>query len=154
MVSHYGACWQQGESNGEIVWSFADFSYNPTDRSGCCKVSQSPGISNAPYDGYRKAGWVPPAPPGGCVLATVWSKFASHAIVAVANFCGAAVDVALAVDWAALGLDAATAAASLPSIDGVQVARALPSPSGPFTLDTDGGVLMLIAAPAFESQSP
>jgi hypothetical protein len=83
------------------------------------------------------------------VLATTWSSFGSHAVVAVATWCPAEVNATLAVDWAALGLDAATATVTLPAIAGVQDAATLPSAEGPFAIAPNGGLLMLIAARGF-----
>ena len=126
----------------------AGFSYGPAVGDGCCKAEVREFEADSNYDGYVKNGWVPPGE-GPCVLATVWSAYSSHAIVSVANFCGSAVNATLTVDWAELGLDQATAVASLPNIDGVQAARALPGPAGPFPLGVDGGLYMLIASPQF-----
>ena len=65
----------------------------------------------------------------------------------VATFGAQAVNVSLTVNLTALGLDS-TAVASLPAIPGVQAGAALPNgPAGPFELQPDSGLLMLIAAP-------
>lgn len=121
----------------------AGFSFAPASGLGCCKADQRGLTHNADYDGYDKVG--PPAP---CpVLATTWSSFGSHAVVAVASFCGRAANVTLAVDWDALGLDAATARASLPAIDGVQAPATLARAEGPFAVGVDGGFVMLLQAP-------
>ena len=83
--------------------------------------------------------------------ATTWSKYGSHAVVAVATWCASPTNVSLVVDWTALGLDEATAVASLPAITGVQTAvPKLPNgAAGPFTIPPDGGLLMLITKPDF-----
>ena len=87
-----------------------------------------------------------PADAATTPLASVWSKFASHAIVAVASWCPSAVNITLAVDWAALGMDPSTARTELPNIPGVQVGRQLPGPEGPFEVPSEGGLLMHIIA--------
>ncbi len=128
----------------------AGFSFAPTGGIGCCKVDQQGLTGNPAYDGYAKVGWRPqPVNGGACVLATAWSRWGSHAVVALANWCGAPVNVTLAVDYDALGLDAATAVASLPQIDGVQTASVLPpgGAAGPFAFGVDGGAVLLLAAP-------
>jgi hypothetical protein len=98
------------------------------------------------YDGYRKQ-----LGPCTSVYASTWSKFGSHAVVAVATWCPDPVNVSLAVDWAALGLDSSTANATLPAISGVQAGQALPTggAQGPFVLKPNEGLLMLIHAPTF-----
>jgi hypothetical protein len=130
----------------------AGFSYAPKSGQGCCKANLA-GLSHDPsYDGYTKNGWAPPPPPYACILASVWSAYESHAIIFVANWCGATTNVTLSLDWDALGLDAATAVATLPAIDGVQEPEALASAAGPFALPADGGLAMLVAAPAFRAR--
>ena len=125
----------------------AGFSFAPASGAGCCKSEVTDRIDDPNYSGYRKVGWVPPVP-ANCVLATTWSSYTSHSIIVVANFCGTAVNATLALAWEELGLDAATAVASLPNIDGVQAQTPLPAgPRGPFELGVDGGLLMLVAAP-------
>lgn len=125
----------------------AGFSYAPAGGLGCCKIDQNGLTRNKDYDGYTKNGWAPPTPDGGaCVLATVWSKFASHAVVVLANFCGASANVTLSVDWPALGLDAASVNATLPGIDGVQGFEQLESAAGPFAFGADGGIVMTLVA--------
>jgi hypothetical protein len=84
------------------------------------------------------------------MLATVFSAYSKHAIVFVANFCGSARNVTLSVDWDALGLNEASALVSLPSIEGVQPARTLPSATGPFELGGDDGLAMLITSPGWQ----
>jgi hypothetical protein len=129
----------------------AGFSYAPQSGLGCCKANLAGLSHDSSYDGYTKNGWAPPPPPYACALASVWSAFGSHAIVFVGNWCGAATNVSLSLDWAALGLDAATAVPTLPAIDGVQAFEALASAAGPFVLPADGGIAMLVAAPAFRA---
>ena len=128
----------------------AGFSYGPAVGDGCCKAEVRNFENDANYDGYVKNGWVPPGE-GPCVLATAWSAFGSHTVIAVANFCGTAVNATLSVSWAELGLDASTAVTTLPNIDGVQAEQSLPGPAGPFALNVNGGLFMLVAAPAFSA---
>ena len=129
----------------------AGFSYGPAAHTGCCKAEVREFTADGNYDGYRKQGWVPPGE-GPCVLATTWSAYASHTVIVLANFCGAPVNATLAVQWAEIGLDAATAVSSLPGIEGVQTAAALAGPEGPFALGTDGGIYLLISAHGVERQ--
>ena len=128
------------------------FDHGAQQGDGCCKAEVNEKTTNPSFDGFRKPGWAPPS--AGCnsstsVLATTWSSFGSHAVVAVATWCPAEVNATLAVDWAALGLDAATATVTLPAIAGVQDAATLPSAEGPFAIAPNGGLLMLIAARGF-----
>jgi len=60
------------------------------------------------------------------VLASTYTAYRSHAIIAVASWCPQATAATLALDWAALGLDPATAAVTAPAIADVQAA------GGPF----------------------
>jgi hypothetical protein len=124
----------------------AGFSYNPVVQEGCCKIDQEGSTSNPAYDGYTKNGWYPPRPPFACVLATVWSKFASHSIVAVANWCGGPTNVTLDIDYDALGLSPTSTNATLPAIDGVQAFQQLSSGAGPFELGADGGLFLHLVA--------
>ena len=106
---------------------------------------------NRAYNGYSKNGWAPPRPNGeSCALATVWAAHGSHAVVAVANYCGASVSVDITLNWDELGLDAGTAVATLPGVAGVQDAQALPNGNGgggwQFLLGTDGGLFIFISA--------
>ena len=120
-------------------------SFNAATGQGCCKASLDGPFTLKGEEGLVKSGG-PPPPPCARVLASAWSRFGSHAVLAVASWCSAAQNVTLAVDWDALGLDAATAKASLPDIPGVQAGRALAGPQGPFEVGPDGGLLMLLQA--------
>ena len=122
------------------------FSFNPSQSSGCCKRNLDGPFSLAGEQGFVKQGGPPPPPCAALPLASVWSKYGSHAIVAVASWCPSAVNITLALDWAALGLDPSTARAELPDIAGVQVGRALPGAEGPFEVKNEGGLLMHISA--------
>ena len=148
-------CWETSHPVGDVQAKCCGdplckgFSYHPANGQGCCKATLDGPFSLAGIQGFVKQGG-PPPPPCSQVHATTWSKYGSHAVVAVAAWCPGSVNVTLAVDWDALGLSAGTAVASLPDIPGVQEGAALPGgPSGPFQLPVDGGLLMLIAAPGF-----
>ena len=91
-------------------------------------------------------GHPPPPPPCASTLTTVWSKFASHAIVAVAHWCTYSANITLAVDWAALGLTEGSSVVSLPDIAGVQAGQASVQIEGPWALPVNGGLLLYISA--------
>lgn len=134
----------------DVACAGFSFSHAALNGDGCCKAEVYEKSMEPNYDGYRKPGWTPPTSfCNASVLATTWSSFGSHAVVAVATWCPSAVNVTLAVDWAALGLDAATASVTLPAIEGVQEAATLPGAGGPFEIPPNGGLLMLLAAPGF-----
>ena len=125
----------------------AGFSFSPGASSGCFKRSNSCLVNAGGVDGYQKPGFVPaPAPGGaGATHATVFSAFASHAIVAVATWCPAGQHATLQIDYEALGLDPARLNVTAPAIAGVQAAASFPSAEGPFAL-TGGGIFLLLQA--------
>ena len=118
-------------------------SFNPSDGTGCCKANQDGPFHLKGEVGYVKSGG-PPPPPCTTVLSTTWSKYASHAVVAVASWCRAPTNVTLSIDWEALGLNPATVVASLPGVAGVQAARQVSDARGPFEVAVDGGLIMLL----------
>jgi hypothetical protein len=122
-------------------------SFEPSGQNGCFKRSNSCLERASGIDGYQKPGFEPaPVPGEDATHATVFSKFASHAIVAVATWCpGGNVSATLAIDYAALGLDPARLTVSAPNIDGVQKAQSFPTAEGPFVL-AGGGIVLLLQA--------
>ena len=122
-------------------------SFEPSVGSGCFKRSNSCLVGASGVDGYQKPGFEPaPAPGEDATHATVFSKFGSHAIVAVATWCpGGNVTATLALDYAALGLDASRLSVTAPAIAGVQKAASFAAAEGPFTL-AGGGIVLLLEA--------
>lgn len=127
----------------------AGFSFSHAVESGigCCKTDQAGGLNQNPaYDGYSRQGWGP-QPEVGCAKATIFSKYASHAIVSVASWCQGTTNVSLSFNWDELGLDPSTAVVTLPNIDGVQKPATLSSASGPFTMTPQDGIVLLLTSP-------
>ena len=124
------------------------FSFNPQNANGCCKANLDGPFRLQGEQGFVKHGGPPPPPPQPCnsTLTTVWSKFGSHAVVAVAHWCTSSTNVTLAVDWAALGLTEGNSVVSLPDIAGVQAGQASVQIEGPWELPVNGGLLMYISA--------
>jgi hypothetical protein len=153
-------CCQLHAANGTCDgFSFARQAAGADGRStGCLKKNLNAGtVGNQGYDGYALPG---PAPGGGgcraapasaldpegarsAVLGTVHSAPGRMAVVVIASWCTAAAEVTLRLDWAALGLDEATAVVDTPAIAGVQRAGAPLSAaklaSTPFALAKSGG---------------
>jgi hypothetical protein len=125
----------------------AGFSFSHAAESGigCCKTDQTDLTSNPLYDGYKRQGWGP-EPEFGCAKSTIFSAYASHAIVIVASWCQGPANVTLTFNWDELGLNPSTSIASLPTIEGVQTPSTLSSANGPFTVTPTGGFVMLIQA--------
>lgn len=67
----------------------------------------------------------------------------------MASWCQQVTNITLNIDWSALGLDKITANVSLPAIDGVQTGEELSNAGGPFSIEPNDGLLMLIAGPTF-----
>ena len=130
---------QRDQASSQAVWRFWDATriHEATALFGWWEVDGTPAV-------------VARTAANASVLATTWSSFGSHAVVAVATWGSAALSATLDVDWQALGLDESTASATLPAIEGVQAAASLPSAAGPFELPPNGGLLLLITAPGFE----
>ncbi|HYN01777.1 MAG TPA: glycoside hydrolase domain-containing protein [Vicinamibacteria bacterium] len=100
-------------------------------------------------EGSRMRGWwVPDTPvrtdrPG--VLATTYVK-AGKALVAVASWEKEPVDVALAIDWRALGLDPSRARLTAPAIEGFQPQASF-APTDHIRIDPGRGWLLVLDAP-------
>jgi glycosyl hydrolase family 123 len=93
-----------------------------------------------------KGWWLPDAPvrtdrPG--VLATTYVK-PGKALVALASWEKEPVDVSLAIDWTALGLDASRARLTAPAIDGFQPAASF-APADRLRVDPGRGWLLVLA---------
>lgn len=82
-------------------------------------------------------------PEDRAVLATVYTDFASTAVVAIASHCSAFTNVTLNPDFAALGFGPDVDAA-VPAIAGVQFARAMSSWSQPLALAPNEGVIVVL----------
>ncbi len=122
----------------------AGFSFDKTDGSGCFKNAKGCFVSSS-TEGYEKPGFVPPT--SGRALATTYSTYGSHAIIAIASWCTHAGAVTLAVDLASLGLDASRLSITAPAIAGVQEASGpYASAEGPFPLTAGGGMLLVLQA--------
>jgi hypothetical protein len=99
-------------------------------------------------EGSRMKGWwVPDAPvrtdrPG--VLATTYVQ-AGRALVAIASWEKEPIDVALTVDWKALGLDPSRARLTAPAIEGFQRAASF-APTGRVPVDPGRGWLLVLDA--------
>ena len=99
-------------------------------------------------EGSRMKGWwVPDTPvrtdrPG--VLATTYVK-PGKALVAVASWEKEPVDVALAIDWKALGLDPSRARLTAPPIEGFQPRRPSPRPTASASIPAAAGCWSLDA---------
>ena len=126
----------------------AGFSFVSAGQNGCFKRSNSCLVGASGVDGYQKPGFVPaPTPGASATHATVFSAFASHAIVAVATWCPAGQHATLDIDYEALGLDPARLNVTAPAIAGVQSAASFPNAEGPFALP-GGGIVLLLQATA------
>lgn len=108
--------------------------------NGCYKFSQTCYESDAAYDGYWKPGFVPPPPPAAPTLATVYTAYGSHAIVAIATWCIAPLNATVHFDWAGLGLNETSVIVTAPAIASVQAA------SGPFEVDASGSITVPLEA--------
>ena len=95
-----------------------------------------------------KGWWVPDAPvrtdrPG--VLATTYLK-PGRALVAVASWEKEPVDVALAIDWKALGVDPSRARLTAPAIEGFQPSASF-APTDRIRVEPGRGWLLVLDAP-------
>ena len=143
-------CWPTGHTLSDFQEACCNdieclgFSFDPSANGGFCKANLDGPFSLKGYQGYIKKGGPPPPPCSTLPLVSVWSQFGHSAVLALASWCPNSVNITLAVDWEALGLTSSTARAELPDIPGVQVGRQLAGPEGPFEVDRDGGLLLLI----------
>jgi hypothetical protein len=81
------------------------------------------------------------------VLTTTYTNFRDRALVVVASWCPVAASVLVRPDWAALGLEAAAARASLPAVAGVQAGVSAVDLSQPLSVAANAGLLLLLALP-------
>jgi hypothetical protein len=99
--------------------------------------------------GSRMKGWWTPDAPvrtdRALVLATAYVK-PGKALVAVASWEKEPVDITLAIDWKALGLDPARARLEAPAIDGFQPAASF-DPTHRVRVEPGRGWLLVLAAP-------
>ena len=114
--------------------------------SGCYKRSKSCYRSSQGDLGYNKPNFVPPPNPDSAVVATTYSAFGRFAVIVIASYCPGVSTTTLGIDWVALGLNASAVNMTAPAIAGVQAAAAFPDPTGPYTLDANGGVILLLQA--------
>ena len=77
------------------------------------------------------------------VLATAYVRKRTGALVALASWAKAPVDVRLAVDWKALGLDPRKAAITAPAIDKFQEAASF-KPGDPIRVEPGKGLLLIL----------
>jgi len=103
------------------------------------------------WDGFGLAAsrmigfWVPASPiktGREDVLATTYIC-EGRTMIALASWAKDAVDVRLAIDWKALGLDPATARVAAPEIAGFQEARTF-DPGGPIPIEAGKGWLLVL----------
>jgi hypothetical protein len=76
------------------------------------------------------------------VLATAYVR-EGRTMIALASWAGEAVDVQLAIDWAALGLDPARVRIAAPGIDGFQEARTFDA-AAPIRVEPGKGWLLVL----------
>lgn len=109
------------------------------------------GMTGARMTGYWVAG-SPVRTGRGDVLATVYRRD-GKALVALASWAEEEADVTLAVDWAALGIDAARARIEAPAIDRFQPARRF-APGEPIPVAPGKGWLLVISQDAGGRERP
>ncbi len=139
---------QRNNPTSSALWAFWD----------ATRINETTSVGWWQTAGGASASVVPIVPNATCadapdpehsqVLATVFVAYGSHAVVALASFCPSATTATFPdIDWAAMGLDAATTQVSAPAIAGVQMPETFPDAAGPYNLPGDGGMLLLFAAP-------
>ena len=127
------------------------------------QTKQDPGYATAMWAffdsaglvGSRFTGWWADLPDWRCpvrtnssdtVKASVFARGGAEprAVVVLASWADGAAAVELVVDWAALGLDAATARLTAPLIRGVQDAAAFAAPGDAITVHPASGIILVL----------
>eukprot|EP00041_Stephanoeca_diplocostata_P030302 m.914684 g.914684 ORF g.914684 m.914684 type:complete len:1236 (+) comp23730_c1_seq7:171-3878(+) len=117
----------------------------PSDQKshGCFKKNIADGISHlANYNGFRKSASAQGQCGASDLLATVYSKYGSHAIVAVGSWCQPKA-VSMHIDYDSLGLTQGNTVASAPLIPGVQEEADLGDGTEPFAVQGSGLIIVL-----------
>jgi hypothetical protein len=159
-------CCELHRANGTCVgFSFSRTIDSQGRGTGCLKKDSGGGIvHNDGFDGYelpQASSQCSTAPataddPEGAHSALLATSHVAHgrmAVVVLASWCATAVNVTLALDWDALGLQPATSVVSFPTITGVQTGDAVrPSfPAAdarlhPVTVEGAHGVVLVVSA--------